>query len=130
VNRKVVSILEIATNYKSWRKEMNRSERRKKHLNNSNKISKQDLDIIKAAARAQAFIELESKMKKQSQKAAGEILKQLFGLTLMTMHEQYGWGNKRLDRLFDQLVDTHKKFENHEISLGQLNQYVKGVRDD
>lgn len=109
---------------------MNRSERRKKHLNNSNKISKQDLDIIKAAARAQAFIELESKMKKQSQKAAGEILKQLFGLTLMTMHEQYGWGNKRLDRLFDQLVDTHKKFENHEISLGQLNQYVKGVRDD
>ena len=107
---------------------MNRSERRKKH-EKKGKISKQELEIIKAAARAQAFVELESKMKEQSEKAAGEILKQLFGLTLMTMHEQYGWGNKRLDRLFDQLVDTHKRFENHEISLAQLNQYIKGVRD-
>jgi len=105
---------------------MNRAQRRKaRKVEPILKITPSELEEYKQQAKWQAYKKIESGLKEKAERSASEVLKSLFGLTLMTMEREYDWKQKRLNRLFDQLARTHGEFEQGAITMEDLEVFMR-----
>ena len=101
---------------------MNRAQRRKaRKVEPILKITPSELEEYKQQAKWKAYKE----MKDKAEQSAADVLKALFGLTLMTMEKEYDWKQKRLNRLFDQLLITHYAFEKGAITMEDLEVFMR-----
>lgn len=48
----------------------------------------------------------------------------LLSMPVRVMHEQYGWGAKRLTALGEALIDEYQRFPDGEMTLEQYQDYV------
>ncbi|MGN1023399.1 MAG: hypothetical protein ACI4OJ_07875 [Lachnospiraceae bacterium] len=48
----------------------------------------------------------------------------LLSMPIHVMHEQFGWGTKRLTALAEALTDEYQRFSDGELSLEEYREYV------
>ena len=99
---------------------MNRAERRANKIVNKDPtltIKKSQLDqmIQDAEARGQEVACAD---------AAQDIFVLLLSLPLKVLHENFGWGKKRLLRLSEGLLEEYARFAESEMSLSDYQDYV------
>ncbi|HCW22791.1 MAG: hypothetical protein LIV24_08200 [Eubacterium sp.] len=95
---------------------MNRAERRAAGMKAKQPVYQMTTDAIEKI-RKDAY-------QKAYESATYTAMVLLFSMPVRVMHEQYGWGTKRLTALAEALTDEYQRFSDGELSLEEYREFV------